>query len=304
MLSELFERRLRAWVSEMEADRLAPRTVSFYKETIRAVAGLLESHGIPYMPRAVKPGDAGAFLDLMAGAGFAVQTRKGYWTALRKWCREGGNRTVDSWPKPRFPADTRPKADWLTADEARRLLEADLTELQRLVVTLELRQGFRHVEVIRLRMDDVDWTEELLLVTGKGPVGGKPRTVPMLPDTADALEAWLSVRRAWAAEGAERYPRTFEDPPQVVVWRKAGRLRPYSEEGYGLDKMVVLPLSRELGFHFSNHTLRRTFGRALYRSGVPPATIARILGHASTEETLRYIGVDLDDMREAMGRLL
>ena len=38
----------------------------------------------------------------------------------------------------------------------------------------------------------------------------------------------------------------------------------------------------------------------MYRAGVEVATIAKILGHESTEVTLKYIGVDLDDMRGAM----
>lgn len=60
----------------------------------------------------------------------------------------------------------------------------------------------------------------------------------------------------------------------------------------------------EVGFEFSNHTLRRTFGRAMYRSKVPLATIAKILGHESTDVTLTYIGVDLDDMSVAMSQFV
>lgn len=113
----------------------------------------------------------------------------------------------------------------------------------------------------------------------------------------------MKLREGWVEEGARRYPASWQEPEELVVWRKADRLRPYSEEGYGLDKVVTLPLSESSGIHFSNHTLRRTFGRTLYRAGVPVATIAKILGHESTEVTLRYIGVDMDDMRDAMRRL-
>ena len=89
-------------------------------------------------------------------------------------------------------------------------------------------------------------------------------------------------------------------PENLILWKKAGKVHPYSEEGYGLDKVVTLPLSEQLGFRVTNHKGRRTFGRSLYRAGVPVPTIAKILGHDSTEVTLRYIGVDLDDMRKAM----
>lgn len=285
----------------MRRDRLSPRTVSFYAETIHAVAEILDRNGRPYMPRELSTSDIIFFMDWLASEGYAVQTRKGYISTLRRWCMDGGSR-IKAWPKPRLPADLRPKVDWLTADQARRLLEHDMTALQSVVISLELRQGLRHVEVIRLKKSDVDLDGHLLTVTGKGPIGGKPRLVPLVTATEDVLKSWMAVRSKWSEEGLARYPKSFEDPEHLIVWRKAGRLSAYSEEGYGLDKAVTLPLSKALGFHFSNHTLRRTFGRALYRSGVPVATIAKILGHESTEVTLRYIGVDIDDMRTAMNK--
>lgn len=302
-MTDPFEKRLRQWTYMMKAEGLTPRTVSFYRETMHAVGAILMDEGLPYMPRAVGPEHAAAFLSAMAGRDLAVQTRKGYYSALRKWCKDGGNQKVGEWPRPRLPADTRPRVDWLTADQARTLLGADMTALQRLVVVLELMEGLRHVEVIRLRRQDVVWEDSALQIRGKGPIGGKPRVMPLRPEAVDALMEWLAVRDRWAEEGAARYPKTWSDPDQVVVWRRAGRLYPYSEEGYGLDKMVVIPLSKAVGFHFSNHTLRRTFGRTLYRAGVPVATIAKMLGHESTEVTLRYIGVDMDDMERAMGMI-
>ena len=51
---------------------------------------------------------------------------------------------------------------------------------------------------------------------------------------------------------------------------------------------------------FFNHTLRRTFGRTMYRSGVEVATISKMMGHESIDQTLKYIGVGLDDMSSAI----
>ena len=38
----------------------------------------------------------------------------------------------------------------------------------------------------------------------------------------------------------------------------------------------------------------------MYRSGVEVATISKMMGHESIDQTLKYIGVDLDDMNNAM----
>lgn len=301
-MDQSFEELLESWAAYMRRERLTPRTVHFYRETVHAVAAILEAEGRPYMPKEIRPSDVRFLLDWLNDKDYAVQTRKGYISSLRRWCVWGGNRAVDRWPKPRFPADRRPNVDWLTAEQTAALLECEKTPLQEVVIALELREGLRHVEVIRLRKSDIDWQEHLMQVSGKGPIGGKPRIVPLVPETEKAIRGWEEVRSRWAEECRHRFSRSFEDPENLIVWKKAGKLRPYSEEGYGLDKMVTLKLSSEIGFDFSNHTLRRTFGRALYRADVPVATIASILGHESTEVTLRYIGVGVDEMRDAMSR--
>ena len=266
---------VREWRKRLTKERLAPRTISFYCETIHAVLGLLEHLNLHTHPHQINSEDVEKLLDYLKDEQYAIQTRKGYLTTLRRFARAFDNPSVESWPKPRFPHDTRPNADCL---------------------------GLRHVEVIRLRTIDIDYEAETIQVRGKGPEGGKPRIVPYAAGTGSAIDVWDAHRMSMVEEGRRRHPRTFSDPEEFIIWSKAGVLHPYSEEGYGLDKVVTLPLSEALGFSFSNHTLRRTFGRALYRADVPVATIAAILGHESTDVTLKYIGVNLDDMRDAMRR--
>ena len=293
---------IRAWRKRLTEERLAARTISFYCETIHAVLGLMEHLKLHTHPHQINAEDVQKLLDYLKDEQYAVQTRKGYLTTLRRFARSFDNPSVEEWPKPRFPHDSRPNADWLEADQARALLEYDKSPIQTIVIHLELCLGLRHVEVIRLRTADIDMETETIQVRGKGPEGGKPRIIPYAAGTEDAIYIWGAHRMSMVEEGRRRHPRTFSDPEEFIIWSKAGVLHPYSEEGYGLDKVVTLPLSSELGFSFSNHTLRRTFGRALYRADVPVATIAAILGHESTDVTLKYIGVNLDDMRDAMRR--
>lgn len=290
------------WRKRLKDERLAPRTISFYVETIHAVLALMEKLKLQTHPHTINAEDVQKLLDYLKDEQYAVQTRKGYLTTLRRFCRSFENPWIEQWPKPRFPHDTRPNADWLDAEQAQQLLHADKSPIQTIVVHLELCLGLRHVEVIRLRKKDIDRDTKTILVRGKGPEGGKLRTVPYAVGTEGAIGIWGAHRNQMVEKGRRRHPVTFEDPEEFIVWSKAGVLHPYSEEGYGLDKVVTLPLSEALGFSFSNHTLRRTFGRALYRADVPVATIAAILGHESTDVTLKYIGVNLDDMRDAMRR--
>lgn len=291
------------WKRILADERLAPRTISFYTETIRAVLSIMDTIDLRTHPKKIENEDVGKLMDYLAQNDYAIQTRKGYLATLRKYCVAFENPTVHQWQKIRFPHDTRPHADWLTSEQAHDLLSAELTPIQQIVIHLELCLGFRHIEVIRLRTNDIHWDTETIDVRGKGSEGGKPRIVPFTHGSYDVLGMWRTVRMGMTSMCKLRHPKTFEDPEEFIVWEASGILHPYSEEGYGLDKVVTLPLSKQLGFHFSNHTLRRTFGRTLFRANVPVPTIAKILGHESTDVTLKYLGVDLDDMRSAMRRL-
>jgi hypothetical protein len=51
----------------------------------------------------------------------------------------------------------------------------------------------------------------------------------------------------------------------------------------------------------SPHDLRRSFGRILYARELNVNTIRALYNHATTEQTLYYIGETLDGMREAVG---
>lgn len=70
-----------------------------------------------------------------------------------------------------------------------------------------------------------------------------------------------------------------------------------------LDDAVLDPLREKVGFHFCNHDLRRTFGRRLYTAGVKLEVISKFLGHESVAETIKYLGLNLDDMEGGMSLL-
>lgn len=283
----------------LQRTTLAPRTVTFYRETIHAVLGYMKRHGLHTLPNQIDVQDIKQLLDCMASDKLAIATRKGYLSALKKFLNHF-NSSIMSHLDYKLPRDTRPKVDWLSESEASQLLHCTKTPIQEIVIHCELCLGMRRVEVVRLRADDLHQAEGYLTVLGKGSQGGKPRTIPYAKDTGKVMQLAMTRRESQILKARQRYPVSTSVPENLILWEKGGRLHSYSEEGYGIDKVVSDPLSRQLGFHFSNHTLRRTFGRALYRAGVEVPTIAKILGHESTEVTLRYIGVDLDDMRKAM----
>jgi integrase len=63
----------------------------------------------------------------------------------------------------------------------------------------------------------------------------------------------------------------------------------------------VESLGTPFGLRVAPHDLRRTFGRVLYyEKGVDINEIRSLYGHATTEQTLHYIGAVPDRMRAAV----
>lgn len=226
--------------------------------------------------------------------GLAVSTQKSYIFALRSLLRFIGNKASET--PVLFQADIRPCVDWLTPEEAQTVLNAELPPIQRLAVVLCLCMGLRKVELIRLRLQDIDQGKECISVIGKGRAGGKLRLVPFHARFKPALQDWLTVRQTIADRS--RGPV----PDNLFIWYDRHERTAYwynAVKASGMDGLIRRA-SVTSGVRFSAHTLRRTFGRMMWLSGVPVVVIARILGHSSTEQTLAYIGANLDDMAGAM----
>jgi integrase/recombinase XerD len=107
-------------------------------------------------------------------------------------------------------------------------------------------------------------------------------------------------------ERVRAYNPNWQDPGTLIIYcnyKNKPVAGAYKEHTGAVDERVLDPLRKQLGFHFANHTLRRTFGRMLFKAGTDIVTISKILGHEDVKETIGYIGINLDDMEEGMDLL-
>lgn len=269
-----------------------PRTIRFYKEqsalVLRALNEVDPSKNPVNLDR-----DTLRQLVLVLRAKHTVSTQKDYLIALKRMCENEHNYVFSEY-RVMFPTDTRPNVDWLSHDQAQELLDVWKMPLDDMIVTLELLHGLRRIEVIRIRTTDIHLDEGYIEVRGKGRAGGKLRSIPMHPDFRRAYERWMEERNQMRLEADD------DSAANLLVYLRNGKLHQYEEiKGRAIDDHIK-QLSERTGIEFSNHTLRRTFGRELYRSGVDITVIATIFGHSSTTQTLKYLGLELDDMAKAM----
>ena len=202
----------------------------------------------------------------------------------------------------RWPKDERPNADWLTDDEQADLLEFPKSPLEDIVICLELNHGLRIAEVCHLMLDDIDFKHGIAYFNGKGPGEGKPRYFTFKHETEEIIRRWLTVRESYV-RAAKLHDPSWVDPGNLLLYKRYKEkvvVAAYTEKGHSIDRAVIHVLRDGLGIHFTNHTLRRTYGRTLYHAGVELVTISHILGHDNISTTIKYLGINKDDQDEAL----
>jgi integrase len=201
-----------------------------------------------------------------------------HFAALRQFLRWSGNPLADRRIVWSLPSGEPSHRRWLTKDQLKRLYRRS-TGAARILVGLEALNGMRRVETLRMRFQDVLMDEDCLLVKGKGGQGGKWRRIPMHSSVRRDLARW----------------RRGHQPDDPVL--------PLSKSGADLLLARAVRKARfPNGMKVSHHDLRRSFGRLAYEAGMDLVQLKNMLGHASVEMSVHYIGLDSARMREGLER--
>jgi integrase len=260
--------------------------------TLAAKQQLLDSHLLPTFGHLrldrVGQADIEAFKAKKSKEGLAPKTINNALTVLRTLFGVAVEQEVLQYaPRVKLLRVEKPEFDFLTFDEAERLVTATAPEW-RTMVLLGLHTGLRRGELIALQWDALDLVAGRLLVkrnVWRGhfgtPKGGRSREVPL---NAVALEALKAHRHL-------RGPFVFCDAGGTYLKNDACRnalLRACKRAGL-----------RPVGWH----TLRHTFASHLVMRGVPLKAIQELLGHATIEMTMRYAHLSPDVKKDAVRAL-
>lgn len=203
-----------------------------------------------------------------------------HFTALRRFLRWAKNPLASDRGVWAVPVETTGRRQWLQPEQLARLYSASRGR-ERILLALEGFNGLRRVEVLRLRVKDIDFGRQRLHVLGKGRNGGKWRTLPMFSETVRVLRS---------------LPEGTGESDKVIPLSRAGAdliLRPAADRAGFPDS----------GLRVSHHDLRRTFGRIAHKAGMDLVQLKNLYGHSSLDQTVHYIGLDEDEMRAGLDRM-
>jgi integrase len=167
----------------------------------------------------------------------------------------------------------------------RALADPEISLRDRAVIQLALRTGLRSIDIVGIKLSDIDWVNDTILVAQSKT--GRPFRIPLTADVGNLLSAYILT---------ERLPA---DTPYVFL-RSQAPYRPISRSTcYTFLCKVFAGAGIRVGSERKGlHVLRHSVASRMLSAGVPVTTIASALGHADKTSTDVYLATDEGRMRE------
>jgi integrase/recombinase XerD len=154
----------------------------------------------------------------------------------------------------------------------------------RAIVTLLAVYGFRAGEVAALRLDDIDWEHDQIVVTRHKVRKSQP--YPLVAEAGKAIIRYLKEVRP-------------ECPYRELFTKILAPVRPMTRKNiYWAVARHMQRLKIKSLPHHGPHSLRHACAQHLLSKGLTLKEIGDHLGHSSPESTRIYAKVDLAGLRE------
>ncbi|WFO75557.1 tyrosine-type recombinase/integrase [Desulfurococcaceae archaeon MEX13E-LK6-19] len=181
----------------------------------------------------------------------------------------------------RVPVTRRPvrRIDALRDEEVERLLKACRDALDVVIIRLLIDTGMRSRELLGLRVDDIDFDNNEIIV--REAKYGRERRVLVTRETMEVLRSWIKLKGL--KPGDRVIPLTYSG-----LYKRIKRLAKRA----GIDVSKLRP-----------HVLRHTFATRALRRGMSLPALQRLLGHTDIKTTQVYTHLTLEDIRREYAKL-
>lgn len=162
--------------------------------------------------------------------------------------------------------------------------DAQLWLRDKAILELLYSSGLRLAELQSLKMKDLDFTRQLIRVTGKG---NKTRIIPFGKKAKESLIEWLKIYQIW--QGG------FQPDSPVFVSQRGGALTPRQ-----IELRVKFQAQRAgVNVDLHPHLLRHCFASHLLSASGDLRSIQEMLGHSNLSTTQIYTHLDFDRLAKS-----
>ena len=197
-----------------------------------------------------------------------------------KWLEDNPAKVVAT------PKQEKHVPSFLSEDEMAEFLDIPdsrqpLDSRDKCVLELLYATGIRVSELVGINLEDVDFTERLIRIRGKGK---KERIVPFGKKAEDSLASYIRARH--------QLNRGEGNDAALFLNYRGERLTSRSVERI-VDRYIRITAMRR---KISPHSLRHSFASHLLSRGADLRVIQELLGHESLATTQKYTHLDLKQL--------
>lgn len=268
----------------------SPNTISAYLSDISHFVDYLDKNSLHLLnPSKTIIKD---YISALTELGLSDRTKARRLSALRTlyafFLRE---KKIDSNPTKLIerPKQGRRLPKFLTESETEALINAAYNathpDCARRIVFIELlyATGMRISELIQIKLSNIQWLDECLLITGKG---NKQRMVPFNQSTKSALIHYIQTSKPSSKSGW-LFPSI--NPTHHLTRQRFFQIIKELAIDSGLDPLKVSP-----------HVIRHAFATHLLNHGANLINIQKLLGHSDIATTEIYTHIMTEKLKDTV----
>ena len=209
-----------------------------------------------------------------------------------KWANEAKHLQMNPVNDFKIKRQSRPLPGMIDIETVKQILDQKAPEKpieqqlwlrDKAILELLYSSGLRLAEVQGLNIRDIDFSRQLLRITGKG---NKTRIVPFGSKARESLVEWFKVYQIWVG--------TFVQDSPVFISQKGNALTPRQ-----IENRVKLQAQRAgVSVDLHPHLLRHCFASHMLSNSGDLRAVQEMLGHSSLSTTQIYTQLDFDRLAQ------